>query len=206
MAARVPEPRAPAGQRQPRAERAPEPGARRGEVEQVLAETGLGPERLVFEITESGVMRNPEVALADDARAPRSSASRSRSTTSAPATRRSRTCASSRSTASRSRGRSSSACRTESWTRCSWRRSSRLATSLGLDVVAEGIESVAQCQAVAALGCTHGQGFYFGEPLAGIGVSTYLWAPTLPARAASRSSTSRRADCRPTASERPASA
>jgi len=58
----------------------------------------------------------------------------------------------------------------------------RLATSLGLDVVAEGIETVAQCKAVASLGCTHAQGFYFGEPLAGIGISTYLWAPTLPAQ------------------------
>jgi EAL domain-containing protein (putative c-di-GMP-specific phosphodiesterase class I) len=57
----------------------------------------------------------------------------------------------------------------------------RLATSLGLEVVAEGIESAAQCGAVAALGCTRAQGFYFGQPLAGLGVSTYLWAPTLPA-------------------------
>ena len=72
--------------------------------------------------------------------------------------------------------------RTESWTPCSWRRSCVLRRSLGLDVVAEGIESVAQCQAVAALGCTHAQGFYFGEPLAGLGISTYLWAPTLPAQ------------------------
>ena len=60
----------------------------------------------------------------------------------------------------------------------------RLATSLGLDVVAEGIESAAQCEAVAALGCTHAQGFYFGEPLAGLGVSSYLWSRTLPAGAA----------------------
>ena len=35
---------------------------------------------------------------------------------------------------------------------------------------------------IAALGCTHAQGFYFGEPLAGSGISSYLWAPTLPAQ------------------------
>jgi EAL domain-containing protein (putative c-di-GMP-specific phosphodiesterase class I) len=42
----------------------------------------------------------------------------------------------------------------------------RLASSLGLAVVAEGIEKAAQADVVSALGCTHGQGFYFGSPLA----------------------------------------
>jgi EAL domain-containing protein (putative c-di-GMP-specific phosphodiesterase class I) len=57
----------------------------------------------------------------------------------------------------------------------------RLATSLGLEVVAEGIEASGQADAVAALGCTHGQGFFFGEPLGELGVSAYLGARTLPA-------------------------
>jgi EAL domain-containing protein (putative c-di-GMP-specific phosphodiesterase class I) len=40
-----------------------------------------------------------------------------------------------------------------------------LAHSLGLQVVAEGIESVGQAQALRALGCDFGQGFLVGEPL-----------------------------------------
>ena len=56
----------------------------------------------------------------------------------------------------------------------------RLATSLGLGVVAEGIESSRQSEAVAELGCTHGQGFHYGEPLGRLGVSAYLGAPSLP--------------------------
>jgi EAL domain-containing protein (putative c-di-GMP-specific phosphodiesterase class I) len=56
----------------------------------------------------------------------------------------------------------------------------RLATSLKLPVVAEGIESAGQSEAVAALGCSHGQGYYFGEPLGRLGVSAYLGSDTLP--------------------------
>jgi diguanylate cyclase (GGDEF)-like protein len=56
----------------------------------------------------------------------------------------------------------------------------RLATSLGVEVVAEGIETAGQAQAVSALGCSLGQGFYFGEPLGELGVSAYLGARTLP--------------------------
>jgi diguanylate cyclase (GGDEF)-like protein len=53
----------------------------------------------------------------------------------------------------------------------------RLATSLKLPVVAEGIESAGQSEAVA---CSHGQGYYFGEPLGRLGVSAYLGSDTLP--------------------------
>lgn len=39
-----------------------------------------------------------------------------------------------------------------------------LAHNLGLIVVAEGIETEAQCRELAALGCDHAQGFLFGPP------------------------------------------
>jgi EAL domain-containing protein (putative c-di-GMP-specific phosphodiesterase class I) len=40
-----------------------------------------------------------------------------------------------------------------------------LAHNLGMDVVAEGIETRAQLEALRALGCRRGQGFLFSEPL-----------------------------------------
>jgi EAL domain-containing protein (putative c-di-GMP-specific phosphodiesterase class I) len=40
-----------------------------------------------------------------------------------------------------------------------------LATSLGKQVIAEGIESDAQMQRLVQLGCGHGQGFHLAEPL-----------------------------------------
>jgi diguanylate cyclase (GGDEF)-like protein/PAS domain S-box-containing protein len=40
-----------------------------------------------------------------------------------------------------------------------------LARSLGLEVVAEGIETVMQLDQLKALGCEQGQGFYFSEPI-----------------------------------------
>lgn len=40
-----------------------------------------------------------------------------------------------------------------------------LARNLGLDVVAEGIETIIQHDQLKALGCEHGQGYYFSEPV-----------------------------------------
>jgi EAL domain-containing protein (putative c-di-GMP-specific phosphodiesterase class I) len=40
----------------------------------------------------------------------------------------------------------------------------RLAHSLNLDVVAEGVETEIERQALVALGCEYGQGWLFGKP------------------------------------------
>src|SRR6185503_7011162 len=40
-----------------------------------------------------------------------------------------------------------------------------LARNLGLEVVAEGIETVGQLDQLKALGCEQGQGFYFSAPV-----------------------------------------
>ena len=56
----------------------------------------------------------------------------------------------------------------------------RLASSLELEVVAEGIETAAQATVVAELGCGFGQGFHFGSPLSQLGIAGYLGAVTLP--------------------------
>jgi diguanylate cyclase (GGDEF)-like protein/PAS domain S-box-containing protein len=42
-----------------------------------------------------------------------------------------------------------------------------LARNLGMEVVAEGIETVAQLDQLKALGCEQGQGYYFSEPVDG---------------------------------------
>jgi EAL domain-containing protein (putative c-di-GMP-specific phosphodiesterase class I) len=44
----------------------------------------------------------------------------------------------------------------------------QLAEAWGLDLVAEGIEDLAELTKLRAVGCTIGQGFYFGRPVSGI--------------------------------------
>ncbi len=150
------------------------------EVEQVLEETGLDPSLLVLELTESGVMRSPDQAR--------------------------RTMATLRSLGVSlalddfGTGHSSLAHLREfpldqlkiaqafvdglpqgHVDAVFVETIVRLAASLGLSAVAEGIETQEQANAVSALGCEFGQGFYFGEPLHTIGVTTYLGASVLPA-------------------------
>jgi EAL domain-containing protein (putative c-di-GMP-specific phosphodiesterase class I) len=40
-----------------------------------------------------------------------------------------------------------------------------LGRSLNLEIVAEGIEHAGQVAAIRSLGCTHGQGYYYGRPM-----------------------------------------
>ena len=50
-----------------------------------------------------------------------------------------------------------------------------LAHSLGLRVVAEGIESKVVCDQLSALGCDVGQGYYLGPPVASGELMDWLW-------------------------------
>ena len=56
----------------------------------------------------------------------------------------------------------------------------RLASSLQLPVVAEGIEAEGQARVLDALGCEYGQGYLFGRPVGALGMTRYLLAETLP--------------------------
>jgi diguanylate cyclase (GGDEF)-like protein len=149
------------------------------EVASILLETGFAPDRLVLEITESGVMRSPEEALRtmlelrelgvtlalDDFGTGHSSLAHLREF---PID----TLKIARPFVAGLPDGELDGVFVDAIV--------RLATSLGLEVVAEGIESAGQADAIAALGCTHGQGFYFGEPLGELGVSAYLGSRTLP--------------------------
>ena len=64
-----------------------------------------------------------------------------------------------------------------------------LAGELGLTVVAEGIETIEQCQAVKELGCGYGQGYFFGRPVdaeltASLIASNPIWPTTVAEMAA----------------------
>ena len=106
------------------------------------------------------------------ARSPRSTPSNargstSRSTTSAPATPRSRTCVACRSTSSRSRARSSRRkYRGSELERGSWRATvvRHVSKALRLALVAEGVETLLQVKRLNALGCGMAQGFHLARP------------------------------------------
>lgn len=51
-----------------------------------------------------------------------------------------------------------------------------LANSLGMDVIAEGIETVDQLAQLQRLGCKYGQGYFFSQPLSSEAVETLLQA------------------------------
>ena len=149
------------------------------EVQRALSDAGLAPERLVLEITESGVMQNPDDALE------KMSALRDLGIKLA--------------LDDFGTGHSSLAHLREFPIDCLKIAREfvcglphghvdgifvetivRLATSLELDVVAEGIESERQAVHIKRLGCQFGQGYYYGAPVGPLGVSTYLTSPVLP--------------------------
>lgn len=49
-----------------------------------------------------------------------------------------------------------------------------LATKLGLEIVAEGVETEAECVVVKSAGCTFMQGYLFSKPLTGAAFATFL--------------------------------
>jgi EAL domain-containing protein (putative c-di-GMP-specific phosphodiesterase class I) len=58
-----------------------------------------------------------------------------------------------------------------------------LATSLGLDTVAEGIEGGRQLELLRSLACREGQGYHFARPLAAHAVPELLQRPFVPEQA-----------------------
>lgn len=54
----------------------------------------------------------------------------------------------------------------------------QMANSLDLEVVAEGVETVAQLQAIADSGCLLGQGFLFAHPMSADDLQAYLSLPS----------------------------
>ena len=135
------------------------------EVERVLGATGLDPASLTLEITESALMHDLNAGAGHGAAPARHVRAACTWTTSAPATRRWRTCTASRSTRSRSIDRSSSQMDRAPQQAAIVKAIVSLAHNLGMEVVAEGVETRAQADALRALRCHRGQGFLFSKPL-----------------------------------------
>ncbi|MEK7391514.1 MAG: EAL domain-containing protein, partial [Fibrobacterota bacterium] len=57
-----------------------------------------------------------------------------------------------------------------------------LAHTLGMDVVAEGIETEAQWKHLRLLGCEYGQGYHFSKPLPLAQTQAYLKDAKIPAK------------------------
>src|SRR5207245_522047 len=49
-----------------------------------------------------------------------------------------------------------------------------LADALGMDAIAEGIETEAQLAFLQEIGCTHGQGFYFSKPMPALPATRWI--------------------------------
>ena len=55
-----------------------------------------------------------------------------------------------------------------------------LSRALGVDTVAEGIETSGQADRLRTLGCPHGQGFYYAEPMSAQALEQHLAAHPVP--------------------------
>jgi EAL domain-containing protein (putative c-di-GMP-specific phosphodiesterase class I) len=55
-----------------------------------------------------------------------------------------------------------------------------LADTLGLTVIAEGVETTEQQALLLAQGCQHFQGFHFSHPLSVLDFEAFVLANTLP--------------------------
>ena len=136
-------------------------------VREAIRASGVDPSMLSLEITESALMDDFETSARAMRCAARARRASSRSTTSAPATRRSRylkqlpvdSLKIDRSFIAGLPGDQHDRSITEAII--------TLGNSLGLTIVAEGVETVEQWIALDELGCTVGQGF--------------LWSPPIPA-------------------------
>lgn len=149
------------------------------DVAAILDDTGFDPQLLILELTESGVMRNPEQACSsmeqlrslgvrlalDDFGTGHSSLAHLREF---PLD----VLKIARPFVEHIVGREHDALFIETMV--------RLSSSLGLPVVAEGIESEGQARILQDLGCEFGQGYLFGHPVGALGVTRYLLADTLP--------------------------
>ena len=116
------------------------------------------PTRLVLEMTETAMFHDTQTTIARLDRAARPRCPGRASTTSAPATRRWGTCAGSRSTCSRSRA---SSCRRRPPAPTSWAFANAivaLGRTLGLRIVAEGIEEQGQLEQLRDAGLRAGAG------------------------------------------------
>jgi EAL domain-containing protein (putative c-di-GMP-specific phosphodiesterase class I) len=49
-----------------------------------------------------------------------------------------------------------------------------MAHELGMKVIAEGVETQAQCDLLAAAGCDYGQGYLFARPMAALDFEIFL--------------------------------
>ena len=133
-------------------------------VGEVLAETGMPADQLCLEMTESVLMTDTEENLAQLVRLKAARRHGWPSTTSAPATRRWRTCAGSRSTPSRSTARSSSGSAARPGDAALVSTIVQLGQSLGMATVAEGIEEFGQLAALREMGCDFAQGLLLLRP------------------------------------------
>ena len=148
------------------------------DVAAILAETCLPADRLVLEITENGVMGNPDEALArmNELRALGVSLALDDFGTGHSSLAHLRVFPIDTLKIARDfvAGLPSS-----SVDRAFFETIVHLGRSLGLDVVAEGIESAEQALAISELGCSIAQGFHFGLPLAPVGL-TYAFSASWP--------------------------